>query len=639
MTGKKLSELREEMKHVGVQWCVIPTSDCHNSEYVSSFFMVREYFSGFTGSAGTLLVGSDQAFLFTDGRYFIQAGEELAGTGILLMKMGEPEVPTLYECLEQQMQEGERLGFDGRVVTSDTGKRLSEVARKRKCSVCWDFDPAAAVWKDRPELIHHPIRLLSGEDTGESAAGKLERVREVMKKEHAQVHILTSLDDIAWLYNIRSNDVACCPVALAYTVITQKRALLFAEEGIKDKEVRDRLTEAGVELYPYEAFYEMLGRLTDDKQNIECLQKDEQTQEPDRLPEAEQDMDLRQKESYEEPEGGIRILLDQRQVNFRVLMELQKNGSQLTVVSRQNPTTAMKAVKNETELAHIRNAHLKDAVAVTRFMYWLKKNIGKLPMDEASVAAYLDELRAGQKGFWELSFPTISAYGTNGAIVHYSPKEGKCAPLKPEGMLLVDSGGHYIDGTTDITRTFILGPVTQQMKEHYTLVLRAMLSLRATRFLYGCTGENLDIRARAVLWEHGLDYKHGTGHGIGHLLNVHEGPQSFRWKHAKDAEPAAVLEEGMITSDEPGIYLEGQYGIRIENELLCRKGEKNSYGQFMYFEDLTFVPIDLDGVEEGLMSEVDRERLNTYHQMVYEKLKPCFEGEEREWLRHVTRKI
>lgn len=638
MTGKRLSELREEMKRVGVQWCVIPTSDCHNSEYVSSFFMVREYFSGFTGSAGTLLVGPEQAFLFTDGRYFIQAKEELAGTGILLMKMGEPEVPTLYECLEQHLQEGERLGFDGRVVTSDTGNRLSEVTRKCKCSVCWDFDPAA-VWKDRPELIHHPIRLLSGEDTGESVAGKLERVREVMKQEHVQVHILTSLDDIAWLYNIRSNDVECCPVALAYTVITQERALLFAEEGIKDEEVRNRLVEVGVELYPYEAFYETLGRMVEAGQNAECWQKDEQTQGQDILQEAEQDTGSLRKEIQEEPDRGIRILLDQRQVNYRVLMELKKNGSRITVVSRQNPTIAMKAVKNETELAHIRNAHLKDAVAVTRFMYWLKKNIGKLPMDEASAASYLDGLRAGQEGFWDLSFPTISAYGTNGAIVHYSPKEGKCAPLKPEGMLLVDSGGHYIDGTTDITRTFILGPVTQQMKEHYTLVLRAMLSLRATRFLYGCTGENLDIRAREVLWEQELDYKHGTGHGIGHLLNVHEGPQSFRWKHAKEAEPAAVLEEGMITSDEPGIYLEGQYGIRIENELLCRKGEKNSYGQFMYFEDLTFVPIDLDGVEEGLMSEVDKERLNTYHQMVCEKLEPYFTGEEREWLRYVTRKI
>lgn len=618
MTGKRLSELREEMKHVGVHWCVIPTSDCHNSEYVSSFFRVRVYFSGFTGSAGTLLVGMDQAFLFTDGRYFIQAEEELAGTGILLMKMGEPEIPTLYECLDQHLLEGERVGFDGRVVTFDCGERISEIARKRKCSILWDFDPAAEVWKDRPKLVHHPIRSLSEEYTGEGVVSKLARVREVMKKEHAQVHILTSLDDIAWLYNIRSKDVACCPVALAYTIITQKHALLFAEEGIKDKEVRDRLTEAGVELYPYEAFYETLGRLTEDKQSAESLRKDGQTQEPD---------------------NGIRILLDQRQVNFRVLTELQKNGSQLTVVSRQNPTTAMKAVKNETELMHIRNAHLKDAIAVTRFMYRLKKNIGKLPMDEVTAAADLDELRAGQEDFLELSFPTISAYGANGAIVHYSAKKENCAPLKPEGMLLVDSGGHYIDGTTDITRTFILGPVTQQMKEHYTLVLRAMLSLRATRFLYGCTGENLDIRAREVLWEQGLDYKHGTGHGIGNLLNVHEGPQSFRWKHAKDAEPAAVLEEGMITSDEPGIYLEGQYGIRIENELLCRKGEKNEYGQFMYFEDLTFVPIDLDGVAESRMSETDKERLNDYHRMVYEKLEPYFEGEEKEWLRYVTRKL
>lgn len=620
MVNQRLWKLRMKMKEAGVQYCVIPTSDDHHSESVSEFFMLRQYLSGFTGSAGTLVVTPDEAALFTDGRYFIQAKAELYGTDIQLMKMGEPSVPTVNEYIGQKVQKGEIVGFDGRVMTYEAGKQLQEMVHQKGGALNWQFDPANGVWENRPELHHHPIWELPEAETGESAADKLARVREEMKKQNVQVHILTSLDDIAWLYNIRSHDVECCPVALAYTVITSKRAFLFAKEGFQGTEgaaVSAKLQQSGVEIDSYGNFYDRL---------LSCCRQEERKE--------------------------CRILLDQQQINYRVMMELQKESAEsrskaavlvstpkLTMINHRNPTAFMKAVKNETELVHIRNAHLKDAVAMTKFMYWLKQNVGKVPMDECSVAEYADWQRKQQEGFLELSFPTISAYGTNGAIIHYHAQKGSCAVLKPEGMLMIDSGGHYIDGTTDITRTFILGPVTSKMKEHYTLVLRAMLSLRATKFLYGCTGENLDIRAREILWEHGLDYKHGTGHGIGNLLNVHEGPQSFRWKHQKGTRDAAVLEEGMITSDEPGIYLENQYGIRIENELLCRKGVQNEYGQFMYFEDLTFVPIDLDGVESSQMSTVDKERLNGYHQMVYEKLEPYFEGEQKEWLKFVTRAI
>ena len=616
MKNERLLSLRNQMKEAGVHCMVIPTSDYHNSEYVSDFFMARKYFSGFTGSAGTLVVTPDEAALFTDGRYFIQAAKELKDSGITLMKMGEPEVPTMTEYVDQKLQQGWTLCFDGRVLTSSKGSELEEIARKHGGQLRFDIDLCDAAWKNRPALIHHPVFVLSEEYAGESVEEKLTRVREEMKKEEAGLHVLTSLDDIAWLYNIRSNDVECCPVVLAYTMVTKDRALLFAEEGFaagEDISARERMEKAGVEIYPYDRFYEMLGSVA-------------------------------AQATKEEKASGIWI--DESQVNFRVLKELQKicvkaQSAQAgpVLLNRENPTTLMKSIKNETELLHTRRAHIRDAVAVTRFMYWLKKNIGSIPMDEVSVAEQIDGLRAQQDGFIELSFPTISAYGTNGAIIHYGPQKETCAVLKPEGMLMVDSGGHYIDGTTDITRTFILGPVTPQMKKHYTLVLRAMLSLRATRFLHGCTGANLDIRAREVLWEHGLDYKHGTGHGVGNILNVHEGPQSFRWKLLPDAGKPAVFEEGMITSDEPGIYLENQYGIRIENEILCRKGEENEYGQFMYFEDLTFVPIDLDGVELSQMSELDKERLNEYHAAVFEKLEPYFEGEELTWLRHVTRAV
>lgn len=616
MKNERLLSLRNQMKEAGVHCMVIPTSDYHNSEYVSDFFMARKYFSGFTGSAGTLVVTPDEAALFTDGRYFIQAAKELKDSGITLMKMGEPEVPTMTEYVDQKLQQGWTLCFDGRVLTSSKGSELEEIARKHGGQLRFDLDLCDAAWENRPALIHHPVFVISEEYAGESVEEKLTRVREEMKKEEAGIHVLTSLDDIAWLYNIRSNDVECCPVVLAYTMVTKDRALLFAEEGFaagEDTSARERMEKAGVEIYPYDRFYEMLSSVA-------------------------------AQAAKEEQASGIWI--DESRVNFRVLKELQKicvkaQSAQAgpVLMNRENPTTLMKSIKNETELLHTRRAHIKDAVAVTRFMYWLKKNIGSIPMDEVSVAEQIDGLRAQQDGFIELSFPTISAYGTNGAIIHYGPQKETCAVLKPEGMLMVDSGGHYIDGTTDITRTFILGPVTPQMKKHYTLVLRAMLSLRATRFLHGCTGANLDIRAREVFWEHGLDYKHGTGHGVGNILNVHEGPQSFRWKLLPDAGKPAVFEEGMITSDEPGIYLENQYGIRIENEILCRKGEENEYGQFMYFEDLTFVPIDLDGVELSQMSELDKERLNEYHAAVFEKLEPYFEGEELTWLRHVTRAV
>lgn len=615
MKNERLLSLRNQMKEAGVHCMVIPTSDYHNSEYVSDFFMARKYFSGFTGSAGTLVVTPDEAALFTDGRYFIQAAKELKDSGITLMKMGEPEVPTMTEYVDQKLQQGWTLCFDGRVLTSSKGSELEEIVRKHGGQLRFDLDLCDAAWENRPALIHHPVFVLSEEYAGESVEEKLTRVREEMKKEEAGIHVLASLDDIAWLYNIRSNDVECCPVVLAYTMVTKDRALLFAEEGFaagEDTSARERMEKAGVEIYPYDRFYEMLGSVA---------------------------------AQATKEEKASRVWIDESQVNFRVLKELKKicveedAQAGTSLLNKENPTTLMKSIKNETELKHTRKAHIKDAVAVTKFMYWLKKNIGSIPMDEVSVAEKIDGLRAQQEGFIELSFPTISAYGTNGAIIHYGAQKETCAALKPEGMLMIDSGGHYIDGTTDITRTFILGPVTPEMKKHYTLVLRAMLSMRATRFLHGCTGANLDIRAREVLWEHGLDYKHGTGHGVGNILNVHEGPQSFRWKLLPDAGKPAVFEEGMITSDEPGIYLENQYGIRIENEILCRKGEENEYGQFMYFEDLTFVPIDLDGVELSQMSELDKERLNEYHAAVFEKLEPYFEGEELTWLRHVTRAV
>ncbi len=600
MIKERLSKLREHMKAAGIDCYLIPTSDYHDSEYVSSFFMVRKYFSGFTGSAGTLVVTMEGAALFTDGRYFIQAAKELEGTGIKLMKVGEAKVPTIKEYLEQVLKEGQSLGFDGRVVKANDAKDYEEILGRKKGRLVWDKDLGGEAWPGRPALLHQPVFLLDERYSGEGASSKIARVREKMKEEGAQIHILTTLDDIAWLLNLRGNDVQNSPVFLAYGVITMDKALLFAQEEKGGEEawpgnVRAYLEENGVTLLPYEDFYPYLPGI-----------------------------------------HGKKILLSAGRVSCMLKKSLAQD---VEIIDRPNPTALMKAVKNPVERENIRKAHVKDGVAVARFMYWLKKNVGKISMDEVSAAQYLEGLRREGENYIEPSFDTICAYGPNGAIIHYSAEPGSCAQIRPEGLLMVDSGGHYLEGSTDITRTFALGELTPQMKAHFTLVVRAMLNLKCTKFLYEARGMNLDIRAREIFWEQGLDYKHGTGHGVGYLLNVHEDPNGFWWKKTPGREDSAILEEGMVTTDEPGIYIEGSHGIRLENELLCRKGEENQYGQFMYFEDLTLAPVDLDGVEVSLMQEIDRKRLNDYHQQVYEKLAPYFEGEELAWLGEATRPI
>lgn len=596
MVKDRLCKLREKMKEAGINCYLIPTSDYHDSEYVSGFFKVRHYFSGFTGSAGTLIVNQEEAALFTDGRYFIQAQNELSGSGIKLMKAGEEGVPTISQYLEQSLKEGETLGFDGKVVMADDADEYEAILKKKKGRLIWEKDLAQEIWLERPPLVHHPAFLLAECYSGESTASKIARVREKMKEEEASMHILTTLDDIAWLFNIRGNDVESCPVAFAFCVVTMEQVLLFAKEGVEEGgEVSGYLAENNISLLSYYDFYSYVSKIR-----------------------------------------GQKVLLCKARISCFLSRKLSED---VTVIDRPNPTTLMKAVKNQTEMENLRKAHLKDGIAVTRFMYWLKKNVGKQPMTEISAAEYIEQLRKENEHFIEPSFATICAYGANGAIVHYSATPENCAQIKPEGLLMVDSGGHYLEGSTDITRTFALGPLSEEMKRHFTLVLRAMLNLKNSRFLYGCRGINLDIRAREIFWEQGLDYKHGTGHGVGYLLNVHEGPNGFRWKLMPDYQENAVLKEGMVTTDEPGIYIEGSHGVRIENELLCRKGEMNAYGQFMYFEDLTYVPIDLDAVELSLLEEKDKERLNSYHKEVYEKLAPYFEGEELKWLKYVTRDV
>ncbi len=590
----RIEKIREEMKKRGITMYIVPTSDFHESEYVGDYFKTRSYLTGFTGSAGTAVITLTQAGLWTDGRYFIQAKQQLKGSEVTLFRMGEEGVPTVEEFVRQNLSQGGCLGFDGRVVNARAGETYEEIVTEKQGTIAANEDLAGIIWKDRPPFPKYPAFLLGEEYTGESTGNKLTRVREKMKEDRAGVHILTSLYDIAWLFNIRGGDIAHVPVVMSFAAVTMEESFWFVHREVLDDEILRYCTQHRIIIKDYEDIYAYVENIPQDQ----------------------------------------KVLLDKRIVNYRICHSLKAE-----IIAKRNPTELMKAVKNETEIRNIRNAHIKDGVAFTKFLYWLKNRIGKETISEMSASDYLERCRQEQELFSDLSFDTISAYGANAAMMHYAATAETNATLRQEGFLLVDSGGHYLDGSTDITRTISLGNLTREQKELFTAVCRCNLNLAAAKFLYGCRGTNLDILARGPLWSLGLDYKCGTGHGIGYFLNVHEGPNAFRWRRSAEPDGDCVLEEGMITTDEPGIYLEGSYGIRTENEILCRKAEKNEYGQFMEFEIITYAPIDLDAILPEEMTAKERGLLNEYHKMVYEKLSPCLESEEREWLRRYTREI
>ena len=593
---ENISALRNEMSDAGIDVYIVPTSDFHDSEYVSPYFEARKFLSGFTGSAGTLVVSREKAVLFTDGRYFIQAENQLSGSGIDLMRAGEEGVPTVREYVKKVLPDNGVIGFDGRVISAESGKYYEKTASEKGGKVVSHKDLADNIWKDRPALEHSEIYRLDEKYSGKTVSEKLAEVRKKIADEKADVHIITTPDDISWLFNIRADDVKFCPVVLSYAAVTAEKALLFLEISACRTEISEKLAESGVEIFPYDEIYSYAGKLS-----------------------------------------GKKVLLDEKRVNYR-LVNLLKNCE---IISAPTPCTLLKAVKNPVEIENIRRAHVIDGVAVTKFMYWLKNTIGKEKISEGDAGNYIDSLRkqTGGENYIAPSFETISAYNSNAAMMHYSAGEDGGAILEPHGLLLVDSGGHYLLGTTDITRTFALGEITDEMRFHFTLTLKSMLNLANAVFLHGCRGEDLDITARAPMWENGLDYRCGTGHGVGYLLSVHESPNSFRWKISDDRPVSAVLEEGMVTTDEPGVYVENSHGIRIENELLCVKAKKCEYGQLMKFETITYAPIDLDCVDISMLDYKDKERLNAYHRMVFEKLSPHFEGRELEFLKKYTREI
>ena len=592
---ERLAALRREMQLENIDIYIILSDDFHQSEYVGEYFKSRQFITGFTGSAGTAVVTKDQAGLWTDGRYFIQAEKELYGSGITLFRSGEPGVDTIEQFLERELPSGGVIGFDGRTVGVTAGKNYAQIAEQKQGRIAYASDLIGRIWTERPDLPDDKVFYLDEKYSGESTASKLRRVRDKMREFSADIHLLSSLDDIAWLLNVRGNDIAYCPLVLSYLLIYEDHADLYADRSKFPDEIVKKLADDRINIKPYNEIYSAVGGL--------------------------------------HPESGI--LLDPERVNYTLYQNIPQGTS---IVEKENPEVLMKCIKNDTEIENIKKAHIKDAIAHTRFMYWLKNIIDTdATVTEISASDKLESFRSEQEGYLEASFAPISAFAEHGAIVHYSADEKSNAVLRQGKMLLTDTGGHYWEGSTDITRTVALGEISQREKEDFTLAARAMLRLMNTVFLHGCSGANLDCIAREVFWKERVNFNHGTGHGVGYLLNVHEPPINFRWKEG--AIPAPALEKNMVITDEPGIYIEGSHGIRLENMLLVCADEHNEYGEFMHFEPLTYVPLDLDALLPERMTAEERTMLNSYHRSVYEKVSPYLNEDERSWLKQYTRPV
>ena len=592
---QRVDQLRREMKKEGIDVYMILTDDFHASEYVGDYFKCREYISGFDGSAGVLAVTGEEACLWTDGRYFLQAEDQLADTGIELMKMGEPGVPTIDAWLEKVLEKGGCLGYDGRTVSSARAHELSGLLSGQGVTFREDLDLVGRIWADRPGLPEKEIWLLETVYTGMERREKLDMVRKNLKKERADFQVIASLDDIGWLFNIRGGDIDFNPVPLAFAMIGKEEAYLYAAPAAAGPSVRAALEKDGVTVRPYLQIFEDLKGLS-----------------------------------------KVRVIMDLPSCSSALAGSLP---SSCTLLNRPNCTTAAKARKNPAEMDNIRRAHIRDGVAVTRLLFWLdqpeqKQAISEGRLTELDVSEKLLSLRRQQPGFVEESFGAIIAAGPHGAIIHYEPTGETSIPVQENTFLLMDTGGHYLQGTTDITRTVVIGRAGQDMKKHYTAVLRGHLDLASAVFRSGTCGLQLDLLARAPLWEIGLDFNHGTGHGVGYLMNVHEGPQ--RIANRGNMVP---FEEGMLTSDEPGIYLTGKYGIRIENLMLCTRAFETETGRFLNFETVTMVPYDRRAIDPSRLTEKEIVILNSYHEKVYRLLSPFLTFEECSWLRAATQPL
>ncbi len=591
IVNKRVAALRQWMKENNLDAFIFPSTDPHNGEYVPDHWKGREWISGFDGSAGTAVVTATQAALWTDSRYFIAAEQQLAGTDFMLMRESIEGTPSIAEWLGTFQDKGIfRVGLDGMVCSADMVAELSsQLAKVGDFEVVDDLDPLGILWTGRPPIPRHPVELHPLEWAGETATAKIERIREQLRRERVHALMVTMLDDIAWTLNLRGTDVHCNPVFVSYLLIEQDDVVLFIDKAKVTTEVADYLKGIGVSTQPYDEVIKWMG-------------------------------------NHVVPS----ILLDPCTVNNR-LYNVIKNSK---VIDGPSPIPTMKSVKNEVEMEGFRRAMQRDGVAMVKFLCWLEKAVEKGGETEMSIDRKLTSLRAEQPLFRGLSFDTIAGYAAHGAIVHYEATEATDAALRPEGLLLLDSGAQYSDGTTDITRTIALGPVSEWQKFVYTKVLQGHIRLQMLKFPDGACGSQLDAIARSPLWESGLNFLHGTGHGVGAYLNVHEGPHQIRqeWK-------PAPLHAGMTVTDEPGIYVAGEFGVRIENTLLIVPYMQTDFGQFLTFEPLTLCPIDTRPLLVSLLSDDERKWLNNYHQIVCERLAPDLEGEELAWLEQATQAI
>ncbi len=601
--GERIDDLKKIMKAEDYDIVLVFTADEHGSEYIDPHYGFREYLSGFSGSAGDMLICANEAGLFTDGRYFIQAEKELERSGIVLYRIGEKGVKGIFERVDElaAQRNGEGLSTniasDLKLINAESYKKLLDLRKKYDVSIT-DTDLAGRLWKDRPARSASRIYSLSENITGTGTEEKISKMREKIVFLGADSLILTDLSDIMWTFNIRGEDIPYNPVAYAYAYIDADAGYLFVNEDAPDEETVTRLTKAGIKICPITSF--------DD--HIRWLK-------------------------------GRSILYDPLSMNAHVYELL--TGNEMT--ARPSYEYISRHVKNQTEQRLIRDYHIEDGLVLTRFIYKIKKLVREAyeigtEINEYEAAMMLDDMRKSLKDNRGLSFETISAYGKNGAIIHYSPAPSGSAVLKPEGFLLLDSGGQYTGATTDVTRTIALGELTEEMKLDYTAVLKGMLDLSDAVFLEGVRGENLDILAREPIWERYIDYRHGTGHGVGAMLNVHEGPQAFRYR-INDNKPQPRLEPGMLTSDEPGIYHEGRYGIRIENLLMCVEKKCNEWGRFLGFDTMTLVPYEREAIIPEALTERQRKLINEYHSTIYYLYSKRLDEEERKWLLSVTSEI
>ena len=591
---ERLSALRKCMQEKHIDIYIVPTADFHQSEYVGEHFKARSYITGFTGSAGTAVITLHDAKLWTDGRYFLQAAKQLEGTGVTLMKMFEPGVPTIEEYLEAELKSGQTLSFDGRVVSVGEGDEYASIAKKNGAKIDYQEDLIDAIWTDRPPLSEEPVWFLEEKYSGESTESKLSRIRKEIEDAGCDTHIVSTLDDICWTLNIRGNDIDFFPLVLSYAIIRKDSFELYIDERKLDDKLKTIFKKEGVNLHPYNAIYEDVKKL---------------------------------------PENAT-VLIDKTKLNYAIFNNIPNS---VPIVNKRNPEILMKALKNPVEVENIKKAEIKDSIAHVRFMKWLKENLGKIKITEMSASEKLDEFRAEMGNFIRDSFEPISSYGPHSAIVHYSSSPETDVELKAGSLYLSDTGAGFYEGSTDITRTYALGEVPNKMKEDFTIVAISNLQLANAKFLQGSSGLTLDILARKPFWDRGLNYNHGTGHGVGYLLNIHEGPAGFRYKYR--AGETEEIQEGMVITDEPGLYIEGSHGIRLENELLARKGVQNEYGQFLYFETITLIPFDLDAISLDMLNEENRKLLNDYHKRVYEEIAPHLNEEEKVFLKKYTRAV